>query len=119
MVAGRDNELDALRAQRMKELQEQLHQQAARQLKAEEQAQEQAVQSANIDAVLRRHLAPDARARLARIALVEPERAQTIRANLASMYAQGELTSPLTDASLKKMLATQSKSRSNASVRRI
>ncbi|DAC70001.1 MAG TPA: hypothetical protein D7I13_01425, partial [Candidatus Poseidoniales archaeon] len=48
---------------------------------------------------------------LARIALVEPERAQTIRANLASMYAQGELTSPLTDASLKKMLATQSKSR--------
>ena len=39
MVAGRDNELDALRAQRMKELQEQLQQQAAQQLKAEEQAQ--------------------------------------------------------------------------------
>ena len=75
--------------------------------------------AAQIDAVLRRHLSPEARARLARIALVEPKRVQSIKADLAAMVSQGTLSTPMSDASLKQLLTQLSKSRSNASVRRI
>ena len=119
MTANHEDELAALRARRMKEIQDQIQAQATQQLKAEEQAQQDAAQAANVDAVLRRHLTPDARARLARIALVEPKRAQSIKADLAAMVSQGTLTTPMSDASLKQLLTQLSKSRSNASVRRI
>ena len=118
-TANRDDELAALRAQRMKDIQDQIQQQAVHQLKAEEKAQLEASQAANVDAVLRRHLSPDARARLARIAMVEPKRANAIKADLAAMLDQGTINTPLSDASLKQILAQLSKSRSNASVRRI
>ena len=85
----------------------------------EEQAQQDAALSASIDALLRRVLTSEARARIARIALVEPARADTIKANLVQMYQGGEFQAPLSDASLKQMLTQQSKSRSNASIRRI
>ena len=119
MTANHEDELAALRARRMKEIQDQLQAQATQQLKAEEQAQQDAVQAANVDTVLRRHLTPDARARLARIALVEPKRAASIKADLAAMAEQGGFVSPMSDAALKQVLAQLSKSRSNASVRRL
>ena len=118
-TANHDNELAALRARRMKEIQDQLQQQAVNQLEAEEKAQIEASQVANTAAILRRHLSPDARARLARIAMVEPKRASAIKADLAAMLDQGTINTPLSDASLKQILAQLSKSRSNASVRRI
>ena len=118
-TANHDEELAALRARRMKEIQDQLQQQAVNQLEAEEKAQIEASQVANIDAILRRHLFSDARARLARIAMVEPKRANAIKADLAAMLDQGTINTPLSDASLKQILAQLSKSRSNASVRRI
>ena len=118
-TANHDDELAALRARRMKEIQDQLQHQAANQLEAEEKAQIEASQVANTDAILRRHLSPDARARLARIAMVEPKRANAIKADLAAMLDQGTINTPLSDASLKQILAQLSKSRSNASVRRI
>ena len=119
MTVNQDDELTALRAQRMKELQSQIEHQAAKQLEAEEKAQQEATDAAQVDAVLRRHLSPEARARLARIALVEPKRVQSIKADLAAMVSQGPLTTPMSDASLKQLLTQLSKSRSNASVRRI
>jgi programmed cell death protein 5 len=119
MTANQDDELAALRAQRLKQLQDQLQQQANQQLEAEEQAQKQAVQTANVDAILRRHLSSDARARLTRIGLVEPQRANAIKADLAAMLEQGSINTPMSDAALKQVLAQLSKSRSNASVRRI
>lgn len=119
MAATQDEELAAIRAQRLQAMQEQLQQQAVSQMEAEEQAQKDAAFAANIDAVLRRALSPDARSRLARIALVEPARAQSIKTNLVQMFEAGEFQAPLSDASLKQMLTQQSKSRSNASIRRI
>ena len=119
MTVNQDDELTALRAQRMKELQSQIQHQAAKQLEAEEKAQQEATDAAQVDAVLRRPLSPEARARLARIALVEPKRVQSIKADLAAMVSQGTLTTPMSDASLKQLLTQLSKSRSNASVRRI
>ena len=119
MTANHDDELAALRAQRLKQLQTQLQQQASQQLEAEEQAQEQAAETANIDAILRRHLSSDARARLTRIGLVDPKRAHAIKADLAAMLEQGSINTPMSDTALKQVLAQLSKSRSNASVRRI
>ena len=119
MSANHDDELAALRAQRLKQLQDQLQQQASQQLQAEEQAQQQAIESANVDAVLRRHLSPDARARLTRIGLVDPKRSNAIKADLAAMLEQGSIPSPMSDVALKQVLAQLSKSRNNASVRRI
>ncbi|MAF93161.1 hypothetical protein CMO85_00680 [Candidatus Woesearchaeota archaeon] len=119
MSANQDDELAALRAQRLKQLQEQLQQQATQQLEAEEQAQQQALESANVDAVLRRHLSPDARARLTRIGLADAKRANAIKADLAAMFEQGSINTPMSDAALKQVLTQLSKSRKQASVRRI
>lgn len=119
MAAATDDELAALRAQRLRAMQEQLNQQAANQLQAEEQAQQQANEAANIDAVLRQCLSSDARSRLTRIALVEPARAHSIKSDLVAMYQAGEFTAPMSDASLKQLLTQRSKSRSHASIRRI
>ena len=119
MTANQDDELAALRAQRLQQLQDQLHQQANQQLEAEEQAQKQARESANVDAVLRKHLSHDARARLTRIGMADPNRANAIKTDLAAMLEQGSINTPMSDAALKQVLAQLSKSRSNASVRRI
>jgi len=119
MTANHDDELAALRAQRLKQLQTQFKQQASQQLEAEEQAQQEAAETANIDAILRRHLSSDARARLTRIGLVDPKRANAIKADLAAMLEQGSINTPMSDTALKQVLAQLSKSRSNASVRRI
>src|SRR6056300_1760597 len=114
MTANQDDELAALRAQRLKQLQSQLEQQATHQLEAEEKAQQQATQVANIDAILRRHLSSDARARLTRIGLADPKRANAIKADLAAMLEQGSINTPMSDTALKQVLAQLSKSRSNA-----
>ena len=119
MTVNHDDELAALRARRMEEIQSQIQNQAVKQLEAEEQAHQEATDAAQVDAVLRRHLSPDARARLARIALVEPKRVQSIKADLAAMISQGSISTPMSDASLKQLLTQLSKSRNNASVRRI
>ncbi len=119
MAASSDDELAAIRAQRMQALQDQLKQQAASQLEAQEEAEQKAAIAANLDAVMRRSLTPEARSRLARIALVEPERCQQIKSQIAAMVERGAFHPPMSDASLKQLLSQQSKSRNNASIRRI
>jgi len=119
MVASQDDELSALRAKRLQELQGQLQEQAVNQLKAEEQAQQDAMVSEQLNQAIRTILSPDARSRLARIAIVEPQRVQSIKQQLIQLHAAGKLSTPMSDASLKQLLANQSKSRSNASIRRI
>jgi programmed cell death protein 5 len=119
MAAHQDNELAAIRAQRLQAMQDQIAQQAQNQMEAEEQAQQAATHNANIDAMMRKFLSSEARSRLARIALVEPARAQSLKEQIAALCQAGEMNVPVSDASVKSMLAQQSKSRSNASIRRI
>ena len=97
LTASHDDELAALHAAASKTNSKRKLQQ----LEAETQAQQHAAEAANVDAILRRHLAPDARSRLARIALVEPQRAASIKADLAAMAEQGGFESPTDDAALK------------------
>ena len=51
--------------------------------------------------------------------MADPQRAASIKADLAAMAEQGGFSSPMSDAALKQVLTQLSKSRSNASVRRI
>ena len=119
MAATQDDELAAIRAQRLQSMQDQLAQQAQAQVEAAEQAQQTAAHNANIDGMMRKFLSSEARSRLARIALVEPTRAQTIKEHIAALCQAGEMNIPVSDATIKSLLAQQSKSRSNASIRRI
>jgi len=119
MAPNQDDELAAIRAQRLQQMQDQLQEQAMQQLQAEEVAHEEAQTIAQIDAILRQALSTDARARITRIAMVEPKRALALKESLALMHQNGQLTTPMSDASLKQWLVSQSKSRSNASIRRI
>lgn len=116
---ARDTSVDALRARRLQELQQQMQEQAIQQLANEEQTRQEAEHQANLDGQMRVVLTPEARSRLARIALVDPKRANSIKAHLAQQHAAGQLPSAVTDQQLKMLLASQSKSRSNASIRRI
>ncbi|MBL6742813.1 MAG: hypothetical protein ISP83_00365 [Candidatus Poseidonia sp.] len=119
MAANQDDELAAIRAQRLQQMQDQLQEQAMQQMQAEEVAHAEAQSAAQIDAILRQALSSDARARITRISMVEPQRAQALKETLALMHQNGQLNTPMDDASLKQWLVSQSKSRSNASIRRI
>ena len=119
MASTRESELESLRARRLQELQQQLQEQAMQQMANEEEAQRTAVAQASVESVLKTALSSDARSRLARIAMADPGRATTIKQQLVELHAAGQLGGNMTDAQLKQWLANQSKSRSNASIRRI
>ncbi|MCH1537949.1 MAG: hypothetical protein L7S48_06030 [Candidatus Poseidonia sp.] len=119
MAANQEDELAAIRAQRLQQMQEQLQEQAMQQFQAEEVAHAEAQSVAQIDGILRQALTSDARARITRISMVEPKRAHALKETLALMHQNGQLNTPMSDASLKQWLVSQSKSRNNASVRRI
>ncbi len=116
---ARDTSVEALRARRLEELQQQMQEQAMQQLATEEQNRQETEVQASLDWMMRRVLTPDARSRLARIALVDPNRANSLKAYIAQQHDAGQLSSVVTDQQLKTLLASQSKSRSNASIRRI
>jgi programmed cell death protein 5 len=92
-----DEELDAIRKRKLAQLQEQaLQEQAQEQAAAEAQAQK--------DAVLRRILTPEARARLSNIRMVKPQFAEQIEIQLIQLAGAGRLRGLVTDEQLKKLL---------------
>lgn len=119
MAATQDDELSLLREQRRLELQKQLQQQASAQADAEIEAHQAQVDEQNTSAVLKTILSPEARSRLATIAMASPQRADSIRVALMKMNDEGRIQGALNDEQFKQLLASQSKSRHSASIRRI
>ncbi|MDE0556904.1 MAG: hypothetical protein OSB30_00345 [Candidatus Poseidoniaceae archaeon] len=119
MAATQDNELTLLREQRRLELQKQLQHQATAQADAEIKAHNAQVEEQNITTVLKTILSPEARSRLATIAMATPQRADSIRVALMKMNDEGRIQGTLNDEQFKQLLASQSKSRHSASIRRI
>lgn len=119
MAATQDNELTLLREQRRLELQKQLQQQATAQADAEIKAHQTQVDMQNINAVIKTILSPEARSRLATIAMATPQRADSIRVALIKMNDEGRIQGTLNDEQFKQLLLSQSKSRHSASIRRI
>ena len=92
-----DEELEAIRQRKMAELQEQaLREQAQEQRIAEAQAQK--------EAILRKILTPEARARLSNIKMVKAEFAEQIEMQLIQLASSGRLRGQVTDEQLKELL---------------
>ncbi|MGQ4911009.1 MAG: DNA-binding protein [Candidatus Thorarchaeota archaeon] len=92
-----DEELEAIRQRKLASLREQaLQEQAQEQAAAEAQAQK--------EAVLRRILTPEARARLSNIRMVKPQFAEQIELQLIQLAGSGRLRSQVSDEQLKALL---------------
>ena len=119
MSVNGDDQLSALREQRRLELQAQFESQAKAQADAEIETQRKNAEEQAVSSAMKHLLTNDARARIARISLATPERADSIKQMIITMYQEQKFTPPMSDSNLKSLLASQSKSRSNASIRRI
>ena len=119
MSASGDDQLAAIREQRRLELQKQFESQAQAQADAEIESQRKNAESQAVSNAMKQLLTSEARARIARISLTTPERAESIRKLILELNQNQKFTPPMNDDTLKSILATQSKSRSNASIRRI
>ena len=119
MSASGDEQLAALREQRRLELQRQLESQAQAQVESEIETQRKTAESQAVSNAMKQLLTSDARARIARISLATPERAESIRKFIIELDNNKKFVPPMNDDTLKSILASQSKSRNNASIRRI
>ena len=92
-----DEELEAIRQRKMAELQQQA---------LKEQSQDQAVAEAQAqkEAILRKILTPEARARLSNIKMVKPEFAEQIEMQLIQLASSGRLRGQVTDEQLRELL---------------
>ena len=95
-------DIEEIRKRKLMELQKRL---AEQQKAQEEAARQQAELEAQIQAILRRILTPEARERLSRVKLVRPELAQQVELILVQLYQAGQIRERIDDAKLKKILA--------------
>lgn len=107
-----DEELEKLRQRRVAELQAQRAQQG-------QAAQAQA--EAQREAVMRKILTPEARARLQNVKLVRPDFAVQVEMQLIQVAQTGRVPLPITDDLLKKLLAElqSQQAKRDISIRRV
>ncbi len=118
-VADDSMELEEFRQRRQLELQQQLEQQAKQQAAAEVESQVQAQEKQALDQAMKTILTSEARSRLTNISLVDTNKADLLKRQLVSLHEQQKISTPVNDEQLKKILASLSKSRRDASIRRI
>ena len=118
MSVNGDDQLSALREQRDWNF-TQFESQAKAQADAEIETQRKNAEEQAVSSAMKHLLTNDARARIARISLATPERADSIKKLIIRLHDDRKFTPPMTDDMLKTVLASNSKSRSNASIRRI
>jgi len=95
-------DIEEIRKRKLMELQKKYLEQQ----KAQEEAIKQEMElQAQLDAIMRKILTPDARERLGRVKLVKPELARQVELVLAQLYHAGQIREPIDDAKLKRILA--------------
>ena len=112
-------ELEAFRQRRQLELQQQLEQQAKQQAADEVESQVQAQEQQALDQAMKTILTSEARGRLTNISLVDSSKADLLKRQLVSLHDQQKISIPVNDDQLKRILASLSKSRRDASIRRM
>jgi programmed cell death protein 5 len=112
-------ELEAFRQRRQLELQQQLEQHAKQQAAEEVESQVQAQEQQALDQAMKTILTSEARGRLTNISLVDSSKADLLKRQLVSLHDQQKISIPVNDDQLKRILASLSKSRRDASIRRI
>jgi programmed cell death protein 5 len=119
MTVAQDDELTRLRQQRLAEMREQMESQALSQMQEEEQTAAEAQTKANLATAMKTVLSSEARERLARLELSRPELAEQVRQQLADLEKEGRISTPVSDLSLKRILAGLEDKKHNSSIRRI
>jgi len=95
-------DIEEIRKRKLMELQKKYLEQQ----KAQEEAIRQEMElQAQLDAIMRKILTPEARERLGRVKLVKPELARQVELVLVQLYQAGQIREPIDDAKLKKILA--------------
>ncbi|AEK73899.1 DNA-binding protein [Thermococcus sp. 18S1] len=95
-------DIEEIRKRKLMELQKKYLEQQ----KAQEEALRQEMElEAQLDAIMRRILTPEARERLGRVKLVKPELARQVELVLVQLYQAGQIREPIDDAKLKRILA--------------
>ncbi len=95
-------DIEEIRKRKLMELQKKYLEQQ----KAQEEAMRQEMElEAQLDAIMRRILTPEARERLGRVKLVRPELARQVELVLVQLYQAGQIREPIDDAKLKRILA--------------
>ncbi|NJE41670.1 DNA-binding protein [Thermococcus sp. GR6] len=95
-------DIEEIRKKKLLELQKRYLEQQ----KAQEEAIRQEMElEAQLNAIMRHILTPEARERLGRIKLVRPELARQVELVLVQLYQAGQIREPIDDAKLKKILA--------------
>ncbi len=95
-------DIEEIRKRKLLELQKRL----AEQQKAQEEAIRQEMElEAQLDAIMRQILTPDARERLGRVKLVKPELARQVELILVQLFQAGQVKEKIDDAKLKRILA--------------
>ena len=119
MTTNTDDELATIRAKRMSEIQGQLQEQAAAQADAEIKQQIAEAEQHEIDAAMKSILTPDARSRLARLNLVNPDLTNQVKTHLRNLNSQNKIKTPVSDIQLKSILQGLSEEKREFSIRRI
>jgi len=108
-MSGREDELDELREQRLRELQEQqAGGDAAAQAEAQEEAQAQA--EAQKQAVLRQYLTDGARKRLNSVRMSKPQFADQVEQQLLALAQSGRLGDRIDEDQMRELLSEMSPS---------
>ena len=85
--------------------------------KGEEEAKQAAI--AELDKSMKIVLTPDARSRLSRLNLVNPDLTTSVKTHLAKLAQTNQIAIPVNDAQLKNILSGLSKGKRETTIRRI
>ncbi|ASJ02511.1 hypothetical protein A3L09_04205 [Thermococcus profundus] len=95
-------DIEEIRKRKLMELQKKYLEQQ----KAQEEAIKQEMElEAQLEAIMRKILTPEARERLGRVKLVKPELARQVELILVQLYQAGQIREPIGDDKLKRILA--------------
>ncbi|WP_297500965.1 DNA-binding protein [Thermococcus sp.] len=95
-------DIEEIRKKKLMELQKKYLEQQ----KAQEEAVKREMElEAQLNAIMRRILTPEARERLGRVKLVKPELARQVELVLVQLYQAGQINEPVDDEKLKRILA--------------
>ena len=116
-MSGREDDLDQLREERLKELQEQQQGggDAAAQAEAQEEAQAQA--DAQKQAILRQYLTDGARKRLNTVRMSKPDFADQVEQQLVAIAQSGRLGDRIDENQMQELLSEMSPSKKSFDIK--